>query len=867
MSRRKRMLQQLDDEIREHIETETQDNIARGMSPEEARYAALRKFGNVTRVKEDTREVWSLVWLEQLLEDLRFGLRMLRKNPGFTAVAVLTLALGIGANTALFSVVNGVLLRPLPYRDPNSLVVISLLNNKTQEIFPLCDADFLDWRAQNQSFAAVAAFSDNRFNITGPGVPEQVLGDVVTADFFSILGVTPVLGRTFLPDEDQQAGPRLVVLSYGLWQNRYGSNPGVIGKEIVLNGSNFTVIGVMPRNFLPSSEPQLWTNLLIKPPSRRGPYYLTGEARLKPGVTLEQARADLGTIARRIERQNPLTNSNMSFRAVPLEEVIVGDVRPALLVLFGAVAFVLLIASANVANLLLARASVRAREVAIRAALGASRARLTMQLLTESTLLAAIGGLFGLLLAKFGVKLLLELGPSNIPRLDEITIDARVLAFTCVLSLASGILFGLVPAVDGGRSDLNKSMKEGGRSAAEGKHRSRARGVIVVTEIALSLILLIGGGLMLKSFYRLQTVSPGVNANNALTMQISLPPRQYDDNKTITFYRQLIEKLQTLADVEYAGVGMALPPNLLEVTDYFTVEGQAETSERNLGLADLVFISPDYFRALGVPLIAGRYFTTADGADAPKVAIINQTLARHYWPNQNAVGKRIKTGGAERPKNPWMEVVGVVGDVKYSGLDAAPELVLYQPHEQSAWSSMYLVLRTSSKLGHPTALASAVQKVVWSLDKDVPVAHIRTLEQLLSDSVQQPRFRTVLLEVFALIALSLAALGIYGVLAYSVSQRRHEIGIRMALGAQRRKVLSLVVGQGMLLTFIGVTIGLVLAFALARFLSTLLYAVRPTDPSIFIISPLVLACVALLACYIPARRAMRVDPMVALRYE
>ena len=389
----------------------------------------------------------------------------------------------------------------------------------------------------------------------------------------------------------------------------------------------------------------------------------------------------------------------------------------------------------------------------------------------------------------------------------------------------------------------------------------------MVAEIALSLVLLTGSGLMLKSFYRLESVNPGVNANDALTMQISLPPRQYDDNRTIAFYRQLLEKLQTLPGVDCAGVGMALPPNLLEVTDYFTVEGQAETSERNLGMADLVFVSPDYFRALGAPLITGRYFTSADRADAPKVTVINQTLARRYWPNENPVGKRIKTGGAERPKNPWMEIVGVVGDVKYSGLDAAPEMVLYQPAEQEAWSSMYLVLRTSSKLGDPTALASTVQNTVWSLDKDVPVAHIRTFDQLLSESVQQPRFRTVLLEVFALIALSLATVGIYGVLAYSVSQRKHEIGIRIALGAHRRDVFALVVGQGMLLTLAGVIIGLAASLALARFLSTLLFAVRPTDPFIFIISPLVLACVALLACYIPARRAVRVDPMVALRYE
>jgi putative ABC transport system permease protein len=466
------------------------------------------------------------------------------------------------------------------------------------------------------------------------------------------------------------------------------------------------------------------------------------------------------------------------------------------------------------------------------------------------------------------VKLLLELGPRNLPRFEQIAIDGRVLVFTCLISLASGILFGLAPALQSGRSDLNKSLKEGGRSAAEGQGRSRARSVLVVAEIALSLVLLVGGGLMLKSFLRLQAVNPGVNPHNVLTMQITLPERQYrDDSQVLSFYENLLDKVQTLSGVESAGVGMSLPPNLLEVTDYFTVEGQAAISERMLGLADLVFASPDYFRALGVPLVKGRYFTSTDRADTTKVAIVNQTLAHRYWPNENPVGKRLRTGGPERPHNPWMEVVGVVGDIKYSGLDAPPEMVLYEPYQQATWSSMYLAVRTSSELDNPATLASAVQNAVWSLDKDLPVAHVRTMEQLLSESVEQPRFRTVLLEIFALVALSLATVGIYGVLAYSVSQRRNEIGIRMALGAKHSDVLWLVVGQGMLLTFIGVAIGITGALVLTRFLSTLLYEVRPTDPATFVVVALLLAFVALLACCIPARRAMRVDPMTALRYE
>jgi putative ABC transport system permease protein len=865
---RSRMESEMDAELRFHLEAYAEDLVRGGVPRQEAIRRARIEFGGVERAKEECREARGVSFLETLIQDLRYGVRIFLKSPGFAAAAVITLALGVGANTAFFSVVNGVLLRPLPYRDPSRLVVVSLLNRKSQETFPLCDADFLDWRAQNHAFTAVAAFSDNPFNITGSGAPEQILGDVVTAEFFSTLGVKPALGRTFLPNEDRPGSPRMVVLSYNLWQRRYASNPGVIGQAIVLNGSNYEVIGIMPPRFLPSPETELWTNLVMNPPRFRGPYYLTGQARLKPGVTMEQARAELATIANRIEQQNPLTNSNMSFRATPLKEAIVGDVRRALLVLLGAVAFVLLIASANVANLLLARAAVREKEVAIRAALGASRARLTRQLLTESMLLAAIGGLLGLLLARWGVQLLLQFGPGNLPRLEEIAIDGRVLGFTCLISLASGILFGLAPAVQSGRSDLNKSLKEGGRSAADGEGRSRVRSILVVAEIALSVVLLAGAGLMLKSFLRLQAVSPGVNPNHALTMQISLPRRQYhDDSQVISFYQHLLEKVQTLPGVESAGVGMSLPPNLLQVTDYFTIEGQPAVSERMLGLADLVFVSPDYFRALGVPLVKGRYFIAADRADTAKVAIVNQTLAHHYWPNENPIGKRLRTGGPERPNNPWMEVVGVVGDIKYSGLDASPEMALYQPYQQAAWSSMYLVVRTSSKLDNPATLASAIANAVWSLDKDLPVAHIRTMDQLLSDSVDQPRFRTVLIEIFALVALSLATVGIYGVLAYSVSQRKHEIGIRMALGAKRSDLLWLVVGRGMLLTLIGVVIGVTGAFALTRFLSTLLYGVRPTDPATFVAVPLLLACVALLACGIPARRAMRVDPMIALRHE
>jgi putative ABC transport system permease protein len=865
---RDRFDRDLEEEMRLHLEQREQEQIEKGIAPEEAYYAVQRQFGNTLLMKERSRDMWGWTGVEQLIQDVRYGLRMLGKNPGFTITAVLALSLGIGANTAIFSVVNGVLLKPLPYKDPARLFVVSLYNEKTQEYFPLCDADFLDWRAQNQAFSDISAFSGTSYTLTGSGAPEQMRGDVVTADFFATLGVKPLLGRTFLPNEDKPGSSPMAVLAYDFWQSRFGADPAVIGRSIVLNGSSTTIIGVMPPHFLPSSEQELWTNLVIKPPQRRGPYYLMGQARLKPGVTKKQALADLTAIAHHIEAQNPLTNSHMAFRIIPLEEAIVGNVRKSLLVLLGAVAFVLLIASADVANLLMARAAVRQREIAVRSALGASRWRLVCQLLTESVLLAFFGGAIGLVFARWGVKILLALGASELPRVGEIGIDGRVMGFTCLISLVSGILFGLVPALQSGRSNVNEMLKEGGRGGTEGRRKSRLRGMLVVAEVALSVVLLIGAGLMLKSFYLLQDVNPGVDARNVLTARLDLADQKYrDDSRVKAFYHDVLEKVKALPGVEAAGLGMSMPPNLLEATDYFTIEGQAVTSERELGIADLVFSSPDYLRALGVPLLQGRFFNDGDREGAPNVAIVSENLARRYWPNQNPIGKRLKTGGPERPKNPWMEVVGVVGNVKYNGLEAAPDMALYEPYQQSSWSTMYLAIRTSYKLQDPTALALSVQAAVWSLDKDLPVAHVRTMDQLLSGSVQQPRFRMLLLGIFALVALSLATVGIYGVMAYSVSQRQHEIGIRMALGADCGAVLQLVVREGMALALAGVILGVAGALALTRFLSSLLFAVQPTDLATFVAIPVLLAGVAFLACLIPARKATSVDPMVALRWE
>jgi putative ABC transport system permease protein len=809
--------------------------------------------------------------MQTLWQDLRYGARMLFKNPVFTLIVVLTLALGIGANTAIFSVVNAVLLRPLPYPEPEQLVMALLTNTvegKSSGYFG--NADFLAVRERNQSFENVTGFSLGTFTLTGGERPEQVSGALVSADFFATLRVTPARGRAYQAEDDRPGSARVVVISHSFWQQRLAAEPQVIGKTINLNDTPYTIIGVTPESFHFALTPdaELWPVQVIRPPGRRGPYYMQCIGRLKPGVTEQQAQADLSAIAAQVKQQFPNSSPFNAMTTRPLITSVVGQVRRALLVILGAVAFVLLIAAANVANLQLARAASREREMAVRRALGANRWRIVRQLLTESLLLAAIGGVVGLLLALWGIDLFRTFGPANLPRLREVNLDGRVMGFTMLAALLSGLIFGLAPAMQSSRADLNESLKEGGRAGTESHGRKRLRGLLVVAEVALTLVLLVGAGLLLKSFLRLQEVNPGFQPDHLLTAQISLPPARYaEDQKIIAFYQELISRMKSLPGVQAVGISMSLPPNRLSLANDFGIEGRPLAPGHARPWAEEMTISPDYFTALGVPLLRGRFFTDADKAGAPRVLIINEAMARRFFPNEDPVGKRLQTGDPN-PNAPWETIVGVVGNVKYTGLEVEEALTMYAPYTTPAWvsssRSMYLVVRTA---GEPLGLSSALRQQVRSLDQDLPVAKLKTMEQVIHESVAGPRFRASLLGLFAAVALLLAAIGIYGVISYAVTERTHEIGIRMALGAQIGDVLWLVIAQGMKLALCGIAIGLAASFALTRLMKTLLFEVSATDPLTFAVIAVLLTGVALFACWIPARRATKVDPMVALRCE
>jgi putative ABC transport system permease protein len=801
--------------------------------------------------------------MNSLWQDLRYGARMLWKQPGFTLIAVLTLALGIGATSTIFSFVNGILLRPLPYQDPARLVLLDETSSKRGGSFGVSFPNFLDWRAQNQVFTSIAAYGNGGYTLTGSGEPEQLSGGQISYDTFEILGVAPILGRSFHAEEDQPDQDQVVILSYGLWQRRFGAKPEIIGQTISLNNRPRTVIGVMPPGFKFPELSDLWVPLALDTKRwTRNDHGLASVARLKDGVTLTQAQADIDAVARRIEEQNPVTNEGMGVKLEGLRSGLTSDYRTSLPLLLGVVGMVLLIACANVANLLLARATVRRKEIAVRAALGASRSVLFRQLLVESLLLGALGGAFGLALAWWGLDLVLAAIPIDFPFWMKFNLDWRVIGFTSGVALLTGLIFGTAPALQASRVNLNEALKEGGRSGGSaGRHRLRS--LLVVVEVALSLVLLIGAGLMMRSFLRLQQVNPGFNPEHLLTARVSLPGARYDKpEKRQAFFQQFLERASTLPGVQAVG-GTSNMPLRGWWGRSLTVEGFPVLS---VGQAPMIFhnvITPNYFRAMGIPLLAGRDFTKNDTRDTLKVTIIDERLAREYWPNESPLGKRIRFGPPE-DNEPWHTIVGVVGEVKQESLDLARRRSVYLPHGEISIGGLTLAVRATAD---PESLAATLRRELKAVDPELPLTQVLTMNEILSRSIWQPRLYAILFGVFATLALLLAAVGIYGVMSYAVTQRIHEIGVRLALGAQSGDLLRLVLGRGMKLVALGLAAGLVSAFGLTKLMQTLLFNINASDPLTFAVIALLLTLVALLACYIPARRATKVDPLVALRCE
>ena len=867
--RRARRERELAAEIETHLQMHIEDNLRAGMSAEEARREALMKLGGVEQTKEIYRDRRGLPLLETVFQDLRFASRMLAKNPGFTAVAVLTLALGIGANTAIFSVVNGVLLKPLPYRQPDRLVSL-FLHGRGLDRGAMGVADFLALNERQKAFEQVAAFSPSPigFTLTGLGSPQMIPGTSVTSDFFSVLGIQPVLGRSFLPAEGKPGGNLSAIVSHRFWEQFLHADPTAIGRAIKLDGKTYTVIGVLPLGFHFGPHNELWPILQLQPARQRPPYWLLTIGRLKPGISETQATADASLIAKQVHEQFPLSDDTSAI-VVPMKDLMVGDSREALLILLGAVGFVLLIAVVNVANLHLSRSGSRIREFSIRSALGAGRRRLICQLLTESLILAALGGVLGLAVAYGGVRAILALSPDAFPRIEEITVDSRVLAFTSLIAIVTGILFGLVPALRSAGSSTGQSLKEGSRIATSGRSARRWHGALIVAEFALALVVLTGAGLLIRTLSQLQSVNPGFNSSHLVTALLTLPKGRYANAPQFTsFYEQLLERVKNTPGVEAASITMSLPPNLLELTNPFHIEGKPDVPGQPAPAVGEIPVGTDYFATLGIPLFRGRLFSDQDRSSATHVLVINENMARRYFPDQDPVGKRVQTGEYD-PKGDWYTIVGVVGNVKYEGLGEKDQPTMYVPYFDSGWCpwfvrEMYIVVRSASA---PEKVVSGLQSAAWSLDNQLALAHVRTMDQLLYESVAGSRFRAVLFGVFAGLALVLAMIGIYGVMAYSVGERTHEIGIRIALGAHRTNILQTILREGGSLALLGVGIGFVVALALSRTLSGLLFGVRATDPLTFVAVAAFLLSVALAACYLPARRATRVDPMVALRYE
>jgi predicted permease len=864
--RAKRLLNDLDQEILDHIELATQENIDRGMTCEEARHAAMLKFGNVTRVKEDVREVWSWVWCEQLLQDIRFGVRVLCKSPGFTAVAVLSLALGIGANTAIFSVVDAVLLRPLPFAEPDRLVTVSECSrphdkSTKNEVAP---GNFLDWRTRNHVFEQIGAVELPGYSLTGSDRPERVLGAATSAGMLRLLGLHPALGREFEPTDDKDGAAPVVMLTHVLWKRRYGSDPHILGKTIQLDTGPHTVVGVLPAGLaFPEPNVQLWVPLeqTIAPREMRwhASHYLDVYARLKPGVSLAQASEEMSGIAAQIKHEQPESNSGPAVLVLNLQDDRGGAIRPALLTLLVAVAFVLLIACVNVANLLLVRATTRGKELATRIALGAGQSRLIRQMLTESVLLSFAGGCMGLLVASWTRRLLLAFRPESLPQFNVIETDGRVLLFTLAVSVVTGLLFGMLPALRSSTIHLNHAAS---RSSTPGKSTQRLRNLFVTAEIAASLVLLAGAALTIRSFLHLRDTNLGFRSDHTVTARISIPNDKYSkDEQVIAFYDQLVERIRSTAGVESAAMVSFLPLTGHNFDNSFDVVGHPPRLPDNRDYALVRFTDPRYFSVLGIPLLSGRGIGEHDRLGSSRSVVLSESMAKRYWPNGSPIGEHLLVYMGE-DESPW-EVVGTVGDVRTS-IAEEPQPTIYFPYAQFPYRFMVLTVRTH---GDPQSMIETIRNTVLTLDPDQPIYQTRTLADLIDINLAPWRFSMILLCIFAGMALLLAAAGIYGVMAYLVAQRTHEVGIRMALGAEPHDVLRLVVGHGAKLALIGVISGLLASLALTHLMSNLLFDVSTTDPLTLSVVAFVITLVVLAACYIPARRATRVDPMIALRYE
>ena len=872
--RRARMEQELSDELRFHLEKLVEENVAKRMTRGEARYAALRELGGIEQVKDECRDMRRVNFIENLIQDLHYGLRTLEKSPGFAAVAILTLALGIGANTAIFSVVYAVLLKPLPFSNPDQLVRVFEANQAAGILGDGCSyPEFQEWRRQNHVFSGMAAVQGHELNLTGQGEPMVVKVGDVTADFFSVLGVAPLAGRTFLPEDGEQGAAPVAVISYGLWRGRFGADPDLIGRTIELDKRSFTVVGVMPRNFrfvLDGRGGLLWIPVVQDPwfgglAKRPTGHWFTAIARLKPGVSAAQGQAEMDALGPRLAPQFRPGDDGWAIRTVSLRNAMTYNATPAaLLMLLAAVGLVLSIACANVANLLLARATSRAKEFAVRAALGAGRARILRQLLTESAVLGLLGAALGIGLAYWGVHGLSGLLPASFPRAESIRVDGSVLAFALLLSLGASLLFGMAPALFAADPRLQTTLQESGGRPGEGKGRRRARNLLVTAEVALAMVLLVGAGLLIRSFAALMSVNPGFDTRNILKAEVPLPRFQYSTpQQWVTFSNEVLARIQAEPDLQDTAIALPLPLADGCANLPFRIANAPPLPSGSSNTADYVSVSPEYFRVVSIPLLRGRYFGRQDAMSTPRVAIISEALARVYFPHQDPLGQQL-IFGFPPDEDVKREIVGVVGDVRDAALNQTPGPMMYVPFAQAPLWGVGLVVKTSSSA---SAAAHEIRQKVHEVDRDLPVTDMEWMSEAVDASLTPTRLRTWLLGLFGAIALALAAVGIFGVISYSVSCRAHEFGIRMALGATRREILRLVLGEALGLALAGVGAGIVAALGLTQLISSLLYGVRPRDPATLIALPLLLTGTALLAAYLPARRATKVDPISALRCE